>query len=205
MTQITIHRALTLIKNAENDLHEKLREGVFVSTVKGISKIPTDKAYKTHEELIKTIQSSTDTVESKLNLISKLKVAIQQKNLEVKVNFLDKEVSVAELLAIKSTINLRISYTNAFRTQLNVARNVAHTAEQNVLQLVEKMDPASDTYAQSFASLTLLQSVEIVTSASQLSPAARLEKMQQELNFLNNEIDMLLSETNIVTLIEVDM
>ena len=204
MTQVTIHRALTLIKNAEEDIQQKLNTGIFISTVQGVAKVPTTKAYKTFDELSKAIQSDTDTVESKFNLIAKLKVAIQQKNLEVHVDFLGKSLSIAELLAIKSTLMLRTRYVDTLRVQLVNSQSVANNADLNISKQLQGMDSNTEGYTQTLTNLGLLQSVSIVSGNSE-SPAERIKKLQDELRFFNTEIDMLLSETNIVTLIDVDM
>lgn len=205
MAQISIHRALTLIKNAEEDINSKLSTGLFVGTVVGLAKQPLDRAYKNAEELARTIQSDTDTIESKLTLISKLKVAIQQKNLEVKIDFLGESVSITELLAIKSTMHLRSSYVQRLAQQISAAQHAVENNRQSILKSVEKLDVGSGSYLSTLESLQSLQSVHIVTSNSKVSPAERLEQLRNELRFFTSEIDILLSETNITTIIEVDM
>ena len=203
MTQITIHRALNLIKTATQDLEDKIRNGIFISSVAGDAKVPTDKSFRTFSDLEKRIQSDTDTVDSKLKLVVLLKTAIQKKNLETFVTFNNKQVSIAELLAIKSTLEQRSDYLTKLGAQTNQAQRVAEIADTNIMQQLEKVEPNSREAV--LKSLNSLQKVTIVSANSNKSVADRIEELRKEINFIHNEIDILLSETNIATLIEVDM
>ncbi len=76
MATISIHRALTLISKSNETLSSAISRGMFVSTVQGVLRRPTDASFKTELELVTRIQSDTDKVESLLNLIAKLKAAV---------------------------------------------------------------------------------------------------------------------------------
>jgi len=204
MTAISIHRALNLIKTSTEELETKVsRTGIFVSSVAGEAKVPTDKSFRTFSDLEKRIQADTDFVHSKLNLIVRLKTAIQKKNLETFVSFNGKQVSITELLAIKTTLDIRSSYLSTLSTQSNRAQGVAETAQTSIMQQLEKVEAHNRESV--MKSLNSLQKVSIISASGNKSVADRIEDLRNEVIFLRNEIDILLSETNISTLVEVEM
>jgi len=204
MTSISIHRALNLIKTSTEDLETKVtRNGIFVSSISGDAKVPTDKTFRVFSDLERRIQADTDFVESKLNLIVNLKTAIQKKNLETFVSFNGKQVSITELLAIKTTLDIRMSYLSALVSQSTRAQAVADTAQTTIMQQLEKVEFHNRDAV--LKNLNSLQKVSVISAASNKSVAERIEDLRNEVNFLRNEIDIILSETNISTLIDVDM
>lgn len=204
MTSISIHRALNLIKTSTEDLETKVtRNGIFVSSISGDAKVPTDKTFRVFSDLERRIQADTDFVESKLNLIVNLKTAIQKKNLETFVSFNGKQVSITELLAIKTTLDIRMSYLSALVAQSTRAQGVADTAQTTIMQQLEKVEFHNRDAV--LKNLNSLQKVSVISAASNKSVAERIEDLRNEVNFLRNEIDIILSETNISTLIDVEM
>lgn len=200
---ISIHRALTLIAKTNEKLGTQIREGLFVSTVSGVAKRPTDRSFKNYEELVSSIQSSTNQLESALSLIPKLKAAISKKNLEVMVDFKGRSVSITELLAIKSLVNHRTLYLNTLRLQQNRAQTSVEKSQQEILKQVENItDPHTKSQVQQQLEQTL--GVEIISGSSD-SVYQKIEKIKAENDFLEEEIDIILSEINLATLIEVDM
>ena len=59
MATISIHRALTIVAKANSSISTQIRSGLFIGTVIGASKRPSDRSFKTVEELQKRIQSDT--------------------------------------------------------------------------------------------------------------------------------------------------
>lgn len=200
MTTITIHRALSLLKKAEEAIETKLKSGYFVSTVTGVARRPTDRSFKNETELLKRIQSDTDSVEDNLSLIVSIKQAIAAKNLTTFVLFQGKETSITSLLAIRSTLDLRREYLSRLRAQMNSANILALKADEEISKQISSMDKESVTQLRT--QLESLSSVHLVT-ASNVSVAARIQELEEEIQFLESEIDLVLSETNISTTIEI--
>lgn len=200
MTQtISIHRALTLIKKAEGIINEKLSNGKFVSTIQGLTKRPLDRAFKTEQELLTTIQSDTDTVESNLKLMSTLKTKIAQKNLETLVDFNGGKVSVTELLAIKATLSLQKKYVRVLKNQQSSAQGEVERQEQTILGQLSTVEAAhKDTV---YTQLQGTLGVSIVTGSSK-TITETVKNLQERIDFLENEIDITLSEINLSTMIE---
>ena len=201
MATISIHRALTLISKSNETLAVAIARGTFVSTVQGVLRRPTDSSFKTELELVTRIQSDTDKVESLLNLIAKLKAAVASKNLETKVQFDGREVSITELLAIKSTLSQRQQYLNAVRQQSQRANLVAEKQQQENNRTVGSATGADA--ATVLKQLEQLNAVEVIT-ANKESAAMKIQRLQEQNEFLVNELDYTLSEINLSTYIDID-
>ena len=201
MATISIHRALTLISKSNETLAVAIARGTFVSTVQGVLRRPTDSSFKTELELVTRIQSDTDKVESLLNLIAKLKAAVASKNLETKVQFDGREVSVTELLAIKSTLSQRQQYLNTVRQQSQRSNLVAEKQQQENNRTVGSAT-GSDA-ATVLKQLEQLNAVEVIT-ANKESAAMKIQRLQEQNEFLVNELDYTLSEINLSTYIDID-
>ena len=201
MATISIHRALTLISKSNETLSSAISRGMFVSTVQGVLRRPTDASFKTELELVTRIQSDTDKVESLLNLIAKLKAAVASKNLETKVQFDGREVSITELLAIKATLSQRQQYLNAVRQQSQRANLVAEKQQQENNRTVGSATNADA--ATVLKQLEQLNAVEVIT-ANKESAAMKIQRLQEQNEFLVNELDYTLSEINLSTYIDID-
>ena len=201
MATISIHRALTLISKSNETLSSAISRGTFVSTVQGVLRRPTDASFKTELELVTRIQSDTDKVESLLNLIAKLKAAVAAKNLETKVQFDGREVSVTELLAIKSTLSQRQQYLNTVRQQSQRSNLVAEKQQQENNRTVGSATGADA--ATVLKQLEQLNAVEVIT-ANKESAAMKIQRLQEQNEFLVNELDYTLSEINLSTYIDID-
>ena len=201
MATISIHRALTLISKSNETLAVAIARGTFVSTVQGVLRRPTDSSFKTELELVTRIQSDTDKVESLLNLIAKLKAAVASKNLETKVQFDGREVSITELLAIKATLSQRQQYLNAVRQQSQRANLVAEKQQQENNRTIGSATGADA--ATVLKQLEQLNAVEVIT-ANKESAAMKIQRLQEQNEFLVNELDYTLSEINLSTYIDID-
>lgn len=195
---ITIHRALALIKKTEAILSDRIHNGIFVSTTVGTVNRPTDRSYKNLAELKAAIQSDTDTVDSGLALIVTLKRAIAAKNLETFVDFKGTQVSITELLAIRSTELLRSSYISNLASQINRANIAAEKASSAIL--AEMANLPAESKAEHMEQLQQINGVNIITATNE-SPATKLAKLREESQFLVDEVDIILSEINLSTVI----
>lgn len=202
MTTISIHRALTIVAKANDSIRSQIRSGIFIGAVAGVAARPVDRSFKTNEELQKRIQSDTDKVESNLRLVGKIKSAIMAKNLETFVKFDGREVSITELLAIKSTLSLRQEYVSRLRSQLNSANLLADKSQQEIMSQV-KTDSGIQDVAAFQKQLEDLNAISFVTGDNK-SVADKIKLLEEQNEFLKDEIDIILSETNITTMIELE-
>lgn len=194
----TIHRALGLIKKTEAIVSDRIHNGIFVGTTIGTVNRPSDRSYKNLTELKAAIQSDTDTVDSGLALIVTLKQAIAAKNLETFVDFKGTQVSITELLAIRTTEVLRSSYIQNLASQITRANLAADKASSEILtQLANVPAEAKSMHTEQLQSV---MGINIITATNE-SPAAKLAKLREESQFLVDEVDTILSEINLSTTI----
>lgn len=203
MATITIHRALDLIKKKQQQINKLNSNGIFVSSVKGSTETPTRPGFSTKEELLKRLQSNLDLFTTNMRDIAVIKTAIAAKNLETKVSFLGREVSITELLAIKQTKDLLRSHTSTVRQQLAQQARLVSESESEIYSQVSKVEKGSAQDQEKL--IRALAEIKLVTADSSLSPEAYLQSLDEQEAFLNDEVDSLLSETNINTTIEVDI
>lgn len=203
MITITIHRALDLIKKKQQQINKLNSNGLFVSSVKGSNETPTRPGFSTKEELLKRLQSDQDLFTTNIRDISVIKTTIAAKNLETKVSFLGKEVSITELLAIKQTKDLLRSHIISVRNQLTQQSRLISETESEIYSQVSKVDKSSAQDQEKL--IRALTEIKLVTANPTLSPEAYLQALDEQEAFLNDEVDSLLSETNINTTIEVDI
>ena len=203
MSTISIHRALTLIAKSNESLTTAIAQGIFVSTVQGqVVRRPVDSSFKSEEELVARIQSDTDKVESLFNLIAKLKTAIAAKNLETKVQFGGREVSITELLAIKSTLSQRKQYAASLRNQIQRANLAVESRQSDIQRQVSTISNPTDAITVQ-KQIEQMNALELVTSNKE-SAAAKLQRIQDQNEFLLHELDYTLSEINLSTMITID-
>lgn len=199
MATISINRALSLISKSSDQINSLIRNGIFVSTVQGSANRPTDKTFKTKEELQKRIQSDTDKVNSYLELIVDLKTAIAQKNLETFVSFDSRQISVTELLAIKQQLTHRRLLLAKLRSQ---AQDANTKVEDNQRQIQTNMEKTNGSL-QDRQALESLNAISII-SYNDTSVATTIQTLQEQNEYLEKEVDFALSEINIATFITVD-
>lgn len=200
-TQISVHRALTLIKKTMSDLPSLARNSVFISTTIGNKKQPTDRSFLNEEELKKRIQSDTDSFNSKLDLVVSLKKAVAEANLKTIVSFNGREYTVTELLAIKETMAIRDTFLLQLRHQMQLANSQSSEAVTKIQTLAK--DSPIENLQETLNTFTNLYGVNIISADSKLSPAEYVAKQITEQESLKNELDLVLSESNIKTMISI--
>ena len=200
-TQISVHRALTIIKKTMADLPGLARSGIFISTTTGNKKQPTDRSFKNEEELKRRIQADTDSFNSKLDLVVNLKKAVAESNLKTIVSFNGEEYTITELLAIKETMAVRSTFLLNLRHQMQTANNQSSEAVTKIQTLAK--DSPVDSLQETLNTFTSLYGVNIISADTKLSPAEYVAKQIQEHESFSNELDIVLSESNIKTMINI--
>ncbi len=199
MATISIHRALSLINKSNDKINSLIRNGVFVGTVQGSSKRPTDRTFKTVDELKQRIQSDTDKVNASFDLVAKLKTAIAAKNLETKVQFGGKEYFITEVLAIKTQLSNRKQFLQKLRMQAQEANSKVEQAHKEILAVAERLGSNESERT----NLEAMNGINII-NYNDTSIATVIQNLQDENEFLEKEIDFVLSEINVSTMITVD-
>lgn len=202
MSTITIHRALELIKKHTKKVEDS-KKADLIAIVKGSTKVPQSKAFKSKEELQIYLQGNQDSFFVSLELIAQLKEKIAQSNLETKVNYLGKEVSITKLLAIKETLTLRKQRLAYLRSQLATITDKVQTTNDKVLQDINAL-ASEDSVKSRKDTFTMYDELSLITSKDGVSPAKLVEDLALEVETLGYEVNSLLSESNIKTEIDIE-
>lgn len=199
MAFITVNRALTLIEKGFSQIQHATSTGVFIASVTPIRPISAD--FKTNDELKARIQSDTDKVEAAFDKFMKLKEAVAESNLKTKVMFQGKETTIVGILAQKLLLQERKNYLSCLKMQARKVNSDVEKGKQSIEAQISSLE--SDAKVAMFKELSKTQEVTALTAGNK-SPAEIIKTMEDEINFLENELDMVLSDSNLATKIEVD-
>lgn len=199
MASISINRALTLIEKFQDSLNTTISNGLFVAAV--TSTKPLSSSFKSIEEVQKRLQKDTDKISTSFEQHAKLKEAIQESNLKTKVMFCGELVSITYLLAVKQTLPQRTAFLRKVRMQMSEVNTQVEKSRNNINAQLENVSPELRT--------KLLEDLERVQlgkmlCATNISAEELIEKLEEQVSFLTSEVDFLLSESNVNTMIEVD-
>ena len=201
-TKLSIHRALALITKSQELISEKTSNGVFAGLVVGEPARSHNPIYKSVNELKEKIQSDTDSVEGNIELILKLKEAIARSNLETKVIFLGKEQSINRLLSLKVQIKDFQNYLGRLRSISNVFQKAV--TDKDSQNEAEANKSEASLKAEHLASLTKVSGLKIITENNNLSLNQKIEKIEELINTVNYDLDTILAENNLQTIIEIE-
>lgn len=202
MTTLTIHRSLELIKKHTKKVKDS-KQSELVATVKGKEQAPQSKEFKSKSELQTYLQGNFDSFFGSLELIAQLKEKISQSNLETKVNYLGKEVSITKLLAIKETLDIRKERLASLRYRLKDISNTIQTNNERYQLELNKIENAEIVKSRT-KDFFEYEELSIITGKDSVSPTQLVEALILEVETLEYEVNSLLSESNIKTTIVID-
>lgn len=212
--QMSVTRALVELKRIQERIENAILQGKFVGMTTGQNQHKKFSGNMTVAEATAHIQGSFDKVDSLISNREKLKAAIvlSNANTTVVVSFMNRVLTVAEAIELKSTVSFRQKYLDAMRNQLKLTTNVVDkinaeleasiTASLNTIYGNEKGKVEQSMYA------AISEPQKQQKEAALLDPgkiAARIEKLTDEISQINSEIDFVLSESNARTNITVDL
>lgn len=210
---MSVTRALVELKRFEERITRAINEGLFVTSTVGLeANRKVNGLNKTVAETSQMIQGSFDKVDSLIKNRAAVKAAIVKSNAATKVNILNQEMTVAEAIELKSTVNLRSLYLNQIRTQLQRARLTVDAANKALEESIDKLlttaygNEKGKVESAQFDAISAPQRRQ--RQAELLDPVgveSRIEKLQEEISQINSEIDFALSESNARTEIEVEV
>ena len=212
--KMSITRALVELKRLNDRIEQAILQGKFVSRTVGHNKfqkvigIPNVSV----EQAKNKIQASFDKVDALIINREKIKSAIVLSNASTYVSVLGRSMTVAEAIELKSTVTFRQQYLNTLRNQLmletrevdkaNLELDTVITASLNTIYGNEK----GKVDAEMHKAITLPQKEQ--KEANLLDPMniqSRIEKLTDEISQLSSEVDFVLSESNAMTQIDVEL
>ena len=214
MTQekMTIHRALSELKTLDARINRAISETTYVLAVKHSAEKINGITVKNFTENIKSgYQKVTDLIARR----DAMKRAVVLSNATTIVNICDKEMTVAEAIQMhQSGMELRSEILRQMRAAYVLAkkeleRNSGETlekkAEQYVLSVINAQPKDSKMTVDSEAMKTLRKTYIENNTYDLIDPmdiAKIIEKLDDEINKFNADVDAVLSCSNALTVIE---
>lgn len=212
MSTMSITRALVTLKTLNSQIESAIASGKFVSRTIGKNQFrkvfgSTDSV----EAMSAKIQSSFDTVDGLIARRTRIKSAIVLSNATTKVTVLGQEMTVAECIDLKSTVEFRKIYLSVLRAQLaremvdvekaNAVLQAGIDTSMNAIYGSEKTKVTEDAYKQVSNPQKEQKEAELLDP---LRIETKIQALSDEILQLESELDFLLSEHNSRTTIEVD-
>lgn len=210
--QMTVHKGLAELKTIDGRINKAISEGVYVIANKHSNEKIKGKSISDFKEAMKSsYQKATDLI----NRRNALKRAIVLSNANTKVTVGGVEYTVAEAIEIKnhgmefkSTLMRTMAYQNdSAQTEIN--RNsgdaIEKRAEQYVLSVIQAQPKDSKMTIDSDAMKTLRKTYIENNTYDLIDPlnvTDLIEKLTEEIDEFNTEIDAALSVSNALTVIE---
>lgn len=211
--KMSITRALVELKKLNSAIDKAIQDGVFVSVVIGQNEAQkTYMSNRTVEDTKKQIQASFDRVESLIKNRERIKAAIVHSNAVTQVTVLNRVMSVAEAIELKSTVQYRKDLLNGMKSQLTNATNTINNMNtkleveiQNLLSVVYgnekgKVDP--DMFANVVKPQHKQKQASLLDSCN---IRGKIEELEKEITEIESELDFLLSESNARTEVDVEI
>ncbi|KGR82059.1 hypothetical protein [Lysinibacillus odysseyi] len=204
--RMTIHRALTELKMLQKRIEEANRAVTAVAAHR-----KNDKKINGVEiaEFVKSMQSSYDKVTGLINYRNRLKALVVESNAKTVVKVGSREMTVAEAIERKQSIQYEKNLLATLHQQYNnavqrVAKNNDELPEKletylvNILGNKEKQTPEEVAlHTETFMrrnEYELLDPMKVKKS---------IETLEDQINEFESEVDAVLSESNATTFIEV--
>ena len=210
---ISITRALVELKRIGERISTATSQGKFVAVQVGQeTKAKVQGSNASIADTVAQIQGSFDKVDALIKNRSALKAAIVKSNANTNVVILGQTMTVAEAIELKSTVNFREQYLNTLRYQLTNARNVIDRSNNELEASIEKLlttmygSDKTKVDADSYNIVATPQKAnKLLSLIDPVGVEKRIEKLQEEINNINSEIDFVLSESNARTTVAVDL
>ena len=212
MNKMSVTRALAELKRLDDRLNRMATDqSIFVSVAVGQGdKQKVLGVSDTVQNMISQIQSNRDRVNSMIEMRAKIKAAVVASNAVTKVKLGAREMSVAEAIELKKSIDIKRNMLATYRRQviqanaLVVKQNAALEAqiETNLATIYGNEKGKVD--ASMFEAIAKPQREQ--KEASLIDPIKindLIKSLEEEISLVETELDFTLSESNAKTEIDV--
>lgn len=208
MAEISITRALAELKKFETQVSRELDSGRYVGV--GYGQRGATKTGETKEKVVGEIESTFDRIRRLFAAREEIKAAIVKSNAATTVKIGGRDMSVAEAIELKRSVNFYMAFmvkmkyakTNAEKTiEMENAR--IETLIQTQLQTLygnEKGKATAEMYSQVADPIKSAQG-PILIDPKNIS--AEIKRVEEFIEAVQTELDFALSESNARTLITV--
>ena len=204
-TCMSIHRALAEIKLYDKRIYDLMNERfvraekVRYTKIDGVDRDQLEQTMKSNFQKLMAIMANRQ----------KLKSAIAESNQRTMVTIGGIEMTVTDAIEQKNYLAVKQTVLSNLRSQFNRANAEVLSYENNFQSGLERYINASireTANEELIASLT--KSYKEINEVELINPCELhkvIDKMSKEISDFENEVDYVLSESNAVTIIEVDL
>lgn len=204
---ISVYQALNEKKLLEQRLESKIEK--FTPVGIKVGKRFTSPVNMTEEDFIKEVKAEKQSIEQLFKNLSELKAKIVQSNATTKITFSDgSEMTVASAIEMKNSISQVEDYCNKLTSawqfcsrQVDVNNNKmeqrldAQTAEFMKAQNVQKDSKDVLEFSEDFKKLNISQVIDPINAQTVAS------EQRESVSIFRNEVNNLLTESNVKTMI----
>ena len=212
MNKMSVTRALAELKRLDGRLNcMAIDQSIFVSVAVGRGdKQKVLGVSDTVQNVVSQIQSNRDRVNSMLEMRAKIKSAVIASNAATKVKLGAREMTVAEAIELKKSIDVKRNMLNTYRRQVIQAN--ALVAKQNAALEAQIETNLATIYGNEKGKVdaTMFEAIakpqREQKEASLIDPIKindLIKSLEEEISLVETELDFTLSEINAKTEIEV--
>ncbi|WP_459478136.1 hypothetical protein [Clostridium saccharoperbutylacetonicum] len=209
MIKMSIHRGLSELKMLDKRIERSIKESKFVGSKKKSAE-NVDNTTTSKDKFIENIKKEYQSIQSLIKRRTEVKGLIVLSNAKTMVVVGDKEYTVAEAIENKKIIENKKELLKQLKTHLNT--NMAQVSKKNEevesrldeqIQIMLGSDKQSKTAGlEGFINQYKEQNEwELVDG---LEITSEINKLENEIDEFENNIDFVLSESNAITFIEVE-
>lgn len=202
---LSVAGALVELKLLDKRIQKAMQTGLFVYFKQGNEVLG---GYKSEDEVSTKIKSSHQSVRDLIDRRNKIKAAIVVSNATTKVTVGDYEMTVAEAIERKTSIQYDKNLLSYYRTQL---ANTLRTIDNHNADLENRADLMVQQYLGNDKSkATEAQTIRegfVTSKQAKLIDAIDIKKqievLEDEIDTFESEVDLALSTSNAITQLEI--
>ena len=204
--KMTIHRALAELKLLDKRIDKQIKDSVPFCVVK--KKDEKQVNGMSLEEYNKKVEGNFNAIIDLIKRREQIKAKIMHSNTITKVNVAGEEMTVAEAIERKNTIEYKKKLLNRLRADLQMALDEMEAGNITLLDRLESFleatlgdNPSSkeiETVSEMFKEKNELKLYNPINIEK------KIEKLEEEIEDFLMEVDFVLSESNSKTTIEID-
>ena len=212
MNKMSVTRALAELKRLDDRLNRMTTDqSIFVSVAVGHGdKMKVLGVSETVQNVVSQIVSNRDRVNSMIETRAKIKAAVVASNASTKVKLGNREMSVAEAIELKKSIDIKRNMLSTYRRQVTQANALVHSQNATLDAQIETNlatiygNDKGKVDASMFEAIAKPQREQ--KEASLIDPIkinSMIKSLEEEISLIETELNFTLSESNARTEIEI--
>lgn len=205
MAEITVARALSEIKLLDKRIQKETGNTVFVTYQKGKD---NPKGFKDVNEAHSEISASLQKIKDLIARRNKIKSGIVQSNAITKVKISGKEYTVAEAIERKTSIAYEINLLNVLKRQFQSVSQQVDRANEDVERRLdaqlEQLYGSDRKNTDTQGVIDVFKSQNEVKLVDPIGLEKLIKSIEEEIDDFESEVDLALSESNALTVFEIE-